>query len=276
MKTIVINGISALLGGGQTNLVNLMRYFVSYDCKVIFLLNSHNMHFFSRYQSDQITLVEEHFASRSILHRLSWEKFFLPKKLQEWDADIYYAPGGTMITDMPNACKSITTLQNMLPFDSLERKRFPFFSYTRFKLFLLKFVFLLSYKKADKVIFISNYSRDCIKIILPNIEQKSTVIPLGINEMFMDVNMDAKFDLPSNLKVNSFYLYVSHLDYYKCHKQVVRNWKKLVDSGFDYPLVLAGPAVNKYGKEVLELINQLNLNGFIYCGIPVRVVMEII
>ena len=267
MKIIVINGISALLGGGQTNLINLMRYFSNYDCKIIFLLNSHNLHIFSKYKSDKITLVESHFASRSILHRLSWEKYVLPKKLKEWGADIYYSPGGTMLTDMPNTCKSITTLQNMLPFDSVERRRFPFFSYSRFKLFLLKFVFLSSYKKADKVIFISNYSRDYIKRLLPNIEQKSKVIPLGINDIFMNVNIDVKFDLPGNLRVDGFYLYVSHLDYYKCHKQVVKNWKKLVDSGFDYPLVLVGPTVNNYGREVLDLINRLDLNErVIYLG----------
>jgi len=48
-------------------------------------------------------------------------------------------------------------------------------------------------------------------------------------------------------------------------QEALISWKKLVDSGFNYPLVLVGPTVNRYGKEVLDLIKKLNLsNNVIY------------
>jgi len=265
MKILVINGISALRGGGQTNLINFMKYLPLYKCKVIFVLNSKNIVLFSQYTSKQITLYEAKDASKSIFHRVFWEKFILPKKLKEWDADVYYTPGGTMTTKVPKKCIAITPLQNMLPFDDNERKRFPFFSYLRWKLLLLRFVFLKSYKMADKVIFISKYSRDAVKKYLPNIEEKSTVIPLGISDLFID-NQD-EYNLPKNLKSNKFYLYVSNLDYYKAQKELIYSWKKLIDDGFKYPLVLVGPNVGKYGDEVILLIKELRLEKqVIYLG----------
>lgn len=265
MKILIINGISARRGGGQTNLINLMNYLPEYKCKVIFILNSSNVKLFDKYKSDQITTYEAVNASKSILHRIVWEKFILPKKLKEWNADIYYAPGGTMTINVSKNCTAITTLQNMLPFDSTERKRFPFFSYLRHKLLLLRFLFLKSYKMADKVIFISNYSRAIVKGYMPNIEEKSTVIPLGISENFLKSN--DKYILPTNIKSDDFYLYVSNLDYYKAQKELVYSWKKLIDNGFSGQLILAGPNISKYGDEVLALIKELKLNDdVVYIG----------
>ncbi len=265
MKTLVINGVSARRGGGQTNLINLMNYLPEYDCRVIFILNSSNVELFDKYKSEQINTYEAKFASKSIFHRIYWEKFILPKKLKDWDADIYYAPGGTMTVNVPKKCEAITTLQNMLPFDDVERKRFPLFSYLRYKLLLLKFVFLKSYKLSDKVIFISRYSRDIIKQYIPNIENKSTIIPLGISESFL--NADEIYNLPNNIKMDNFYLYVSNLDYYKAQKELIYSWKKLIDGGFNGQLVLAGPNVSQYGNEVLDLIKELKLkDDVIYLG----------
>ena len=137
MKTLIINGISARRGGGQTNLINLMNYLNKFNQKVIFILNSSNIENFSQYKSKRITLYEARFASFSILHRILWEWFFLPLLLKKWSADIYYAPGGILTSRAPNCCKSITTLQNMLPFDIIGRSKFPLFSLIRLKFFIL-------------------------------------------------------------------------------------------------------------------------------------------
>ncbi len=259
MKVLVVNGISALRGGGQTNLINLMNSLPSYQCKVVFILNSSNFALFSKFKSNSIDLFEAKFASRSIFHRVAWERFILPIKLREWSADVYYTPGGVMTTKVSDNCVTVTTLQNMLPFEISERKKFPLFSYLRIKLFLLKFVFLKSYRLADKIIFISKYSQDVVRKIIPKIIEKSVVIPLGINDIF--VNNGCKYDLPCGLDNGKFYLYVSHMDYYKSQKELIYSWKKLIDQGFEYPLVFAGPIVNQYGKEVLSLIEHMGLSS---------------
>ena len=119
MKKIVINALSALQGGGQTNIINLLNYFPKYDCNIILIVNSKNIEVFNKYKSKQIKIYEAKFPSRNLIFRILWEKYKLPLKLKRWNANIYYSPGGTIISKTPNNCEGVTTLQNMLPFDDL-------------------------------------------------------------------------------------------------------------------------------------------------------------
>jgi glycosyltransferase involved in cell wall biosynthesis len=265
MVNVVINCLSALSGGGQTNIINLLNYFPKNGYKFILIANSKNIELLSNYKSFNIEIVESKFASKNIISRLLWEKFILPFKLKKWFCSIYYSPGGSLITNVPQGIVGITTLQNMLPFEEIERKRFPIYSFLRYKLLFLKYIFIYSYKNSDKIIFISKYSRDVIKKIIPDIENKSTIIPLGISENFLKSKLNYK--LPDVLIDEDFYLYVSQFDYYKSQKEIIYSWKSLVDKGFRRKLVLVGSKFNKYGDESLSLIKELNLENFvIYLG----------
>lgn len=265
MKLIVINALSALRGGGQTYLINILGHFTKSNFKVLLVVNSKNKSIFDKYACDFIDIYEAKWASKNIIYRSLWENFALSFFLKKHKADVYYAPGGVMMTKMPKDVIAVTALRNMLPFDERERKRFPLMSYIRFKLWLLRYAFLLSYKLADKVIFISDFSRSVVCQYLPEIKQKSTVIPHGLNDIFLNAN--AAISLPNSLKENQFYLYVSILDVYKAQKEIIKTWKKLNDSGFEYPLVLVGSNYNEYGKEVVAMIEELSLQTkVIYLG----------
>lgn len=265
MKLLLINALSALRGGGQTYLINFLDNLPEDDFKVLLLVNSKNKDVFERYSSDRIKLYETVWASKSIIHRTLWERYTLPSFLTKEKANVYYAPGGIMTTKMPEGVTSATALQNMLPFDERERKRFPLMSYIRFKLWLLRYVFLTSYKMADKVVFISEYSKSVVKEYIPNIDEKSVVIPHGLNNLFL--NSQESYELPEYLTENKFYLYVSILDVYKAQKEIIQAWKVLSDEGFEYPLVLVGPKYNEYGEEVVALIDELGLQEkVIYLG----------
>jgi len=265
MKLLVINALSALRGGGQTYIINFLDHLPEGDFKVLLLVNSKNRDVFEKYSSDSIELHEAVWASKSIIHRTLWERFALPSFLSEHQATVYYAPGGVMTTKVPNGVISATALRNMLPFDERERKRFPLMSYIRFKLWLLRFVFFKSYNMADKVVFISEYSKSVVKEYIPNIDEKSVVIPHGLNSLFLDSKETYK--LPEYLQEDKFYLYVSILDVYKAQKEIIKAWKILNDEGFEYPLVLVGPKYNEYGEEVVAMIDELGLQGkVIYLG----------
>lgn len=264
-KIIAVSALSALRGGGQTYLINFLEYLPNGDYKILLIVNSNNKNVFEKYKSDKILIYEAFFASKSIIHRTLWEHFYLPKFLLEQKADIYYAPGGIMTTKISKAITTATALRNMLPFDDNERKRFPLISYIRFKLWLLRYVFLKSYKMSDKVVFISEHSKSVVKEYLPNIDEKSIVIPHGLNKQFL--NSKEKYQLPKDLKVNNFYLYVSILDVYKAQKDIIQAWKILQEKGFKYPLVLVGPKYNQYGEEVLQMIKDEDLEkNVIYLG----------
>ena len=256
---LVINGLSALRGGGQTYIINFLNHIPKGDFKILLLINIKNKNIFEKYSSDRIELYEVYWASKSIIHRTLWERFILPSFLTKQKADVYYAPGGTMTTNIPKGVISVTALRNMLPFDEQERKRFPLLSYIRFKLWVLRYVFLKSYKMVDKVIFISEYSKSVVEKFIPDIGNKSIVIPHGLNSLFL--NSKEQYALPKYLKKNEFYLYVSILDVYKAQKEIIQAWKILSDKNFPYPLVLVGPKYNKYGEEVIAMIDELELQG---------------
>ncbi|OIQ25317.1 glycosyltransferase family 1 protein [uncultured Vibrio sp.] len=264
---IVINALSALRGGGQTYLINLLRELkkLDYECSVVVISNSNNINIFEEFQSENVEIVNSSFASRNIIFRVLWEVFYLPFFLSKVHAKSYYAPGGVMVTLMPSGCKSYTALRNMLPFDERERKRFPLFSYIRFKLWILKHVFLVSYRMSDHVIFISNYSKEVVKSYYLGVEEKSKTIYHGINEHFLKSEQEST-ELPFGLIVGEYYLYVSILDVYKAQKEVVQSWIEMSAAGNTKPLILVGPKYNEYGEEVIHMINADSSNTIRYVG----------
>lgn len=265
MRILVINALSALRGGGQTYLINLLSNLSKGDYEVICVVARANEAVFKPYAGDKVKLYVAEWASKSVIHRCIWETFRLPGMLKEWKATTYYAPGGVMTTIAPKGCLSATALRNMLPFDDAERKRFPLFSYSRFKLWLLSSAYKISYRLADRVVFISSYSMGEAEKKVPGVSQKGRVIPHGLNKDFLEREMAT--DLPKGLKAGCFYLYVSILDVYKAQKEVVTSWKELKAKGFEYPLVLVGPKYNQYGEELVEMISELGLeDDVIYLG----------
>lgn len=259
---IIINALSAMRGGGQTYIINILKNINTSDLNIILIVNKYNKVNFAYLESNNINIYEAKKASKNILFRIIWELLYLPEFLKANKADIYFAPGGIMITKMPKGIKSVTMLRNILPFENTERKRFPTYSYIRFKLWLLRFIFLISYKMSDKVIFISEYSKSIIEQYIPNIEKKSTVIPHGLNKEFLDTKLT--YSLPETIANTPFYLYVSILDVYKAQKEIIFEWETLTKQNFPYPLVLVGPKYNEYGEEVITLLNKLKLNNKVF------------
>ena len=90
--------------------------------------------------------------------------------------------------------------------------------------------YLRTYKVVDKVVFISAHSMSIVKQYIPDIEDKGLIIPHGLNSEFFDAS--ATYELPENLSVDKFYLYVSRLSFYKGQKELINTWGKLSVDGF--------------------------------------------
>ena len=257
---ILINALSAKLGGGQTYLVNFLHYVpADFPHEIIFLCGVFNEEKFRPEFGPAIRVIRKGRWCKNSLLRTIWEKFFLPRFLAKNRVDIYFQPAAGVPIRMPAACRSVTMLRNMLPFEDRERKRFPLFSLVRIKMALQKKQILKSLKRYDRVIFISAYSRDFIAGIIPDIRARSTVIPHGLNELFLERNGEFEAE-KFGLEPGRFYLYVSILDYYKAQLEIIREWKILADQGFPYPLVLAGFLDRgDYVKQVRDEIRRQGL-----------------
>ncbi|MBQ7393637.1 MAG: glycosyltransferase family 4 protein [Lentisphaeria bacterium] len=261
---ILVNAFSARLGGGKVYIINLLKHLPpEYD--VTILAGEYNATDFLPLKKDNITFEVKSVFFKNGLIRIFWELFVLPFFLLSRRFDSYFAPGGVLLTIPVHGILYITALRNMLPFDARERKRFPFFSVLRLKMWVLRTVYLMSYRIADRIVFISEYSRDCVCELYPAAKKKSKIIYHGLNDKFRYPEQ-VDFDLSHfGLMEKAFYLYVSRLDVYKAQLELIEEWRKLRDGGFTYPLVLVGETTGAYGQKVFNRIKEYGLENMVIC-----------
>lgn len=265
MITIVINALSALQGGGQTYLINLLQQFEEKhskqyeDVKLVVIAPKILDDLFS---SSEIKVLRPDFPSKGIFHRYLWERFRLPGLLKDLDAQVLYCPGGMVSVGRITNCKIAVAFRNMLPFDDVEQKRYSI-GYMRLRLWLLRFFQLRSFRNADMVIFISHYAKDVIDRILPVRKGRSVVIQHGIPLQFYRDEKRSESPLPYE-----YVLYVSYIDVYKHQVEVIRAWKQMMEVRRTHEkLVLIGHASAPYLLKVHETIRDLGLeDDVIYPG----------
>jgi glycosyltransferase involved in cell wall biosynthesis len=260
MKTVVINALSALQGGGQTYLQNLISCLNPRDNLKVFII-THGAHS-SLFAGANIEVLSPEFPSKSIIHRFLWEKFRLPSLLKKLHADVFYCPGGIISMGNVGSCKIAAAFQNMLPFAQAELKRYPF-GYMRFRLYLLRFLQLRSFRKADLIIFISDYAQAVMDKLIPLRKGRSVVIHHGIGAQFFRDERMENSPLPYE-----YVLYVSYIDVYKNQLEAIEAWKYLKEMRNTHEkLVLAGPASASYLRKVEKRIRDCGLNNdVVYLG----------
>lgn len=251
---ILINGISARQGGGQTYLFNLLKFLPQNKTLRIYLLLPET------FKLPAVSSNIQQFSTARLetnpLLRALWEKWVLPKLLWQWKIDVLYCPGGIINTKLPSACKTATMFQNMLPFAPTERQRYPC-GYLRFRLWLLRFLQGRSFQRAHLVIFISSYAKTVMDRCLPQRQGMSAIIPHGLSDHF---RAKAPLPFPTNLP-QEYVLYVSILDVYKAQLEVVESWKRLrAQRPTAEKLVFIGPSYPPYAKKLKRLIASLGLS----------------
>ena len=255
---ILINAISARLGGGQTYLVNLLTRIPSNEGLKVFLLAPESLEILD--MSAKVTRLDvPKSLVTSLIWRSLWEKYMLPSILQENQIDILFCPGGSLNGNFSHLCKTAVTFQNMLPFDVIQVRKYGF-SFSRLRNIILKSRLLKSMKKADLVIFISEHAKTVIQGLLKREITNTTLIPHGADSIFRRV-VGTTLAQPEWLPNNGYLLYVSPLDVYKAQLEVVRGYSFLKKKGLKIPkLVLVGTPLNKsYTNKVMKLINKLDL-----------------
>ncbi len=258
---ILINALSARLGGGQTYVKKLLEHIPDNFSGSIYVIAPDNLQFSPEYSSVKRLPVST-LLINSVFFRTFWEIIFLPKLIKKLDVSILFCPGGLLNLNKINQCKMVVTFQNMLPFDSSQLKKYGF-GYPRLRNNLLKNKLLNSMRKADLVIFISQYAKNYIESIVEQPLKNSLVIPHGIDTIFHSNQADL-IKLPVSFIPRKYLLYVSALDVYKSQCEVVQAYSLLRERHDDLPeLFLIGYQFKKYTKQVREIIDKYNLNSHV-------------
>jgi glycosyltransferase involved in cell wall biosynthesis len=256
VDTIVVDGLSALQGGGQTYLINLFRFLpprLLDTMRVIAVIPTDDDVF---RVNDRIEYVHSSFASGGLMRRMIWTRFRLPALLRQTQARVLFCPAG-FVSTFAGEWKTAVVFRNMLPFNDEERGRYPF-GYLRARLFLLRYIQSRSFRKADLVIFISQFAKSVIDIVVRSRAGRSVVIPHGINDHFR--NATAERPASAAALPEKYVAYVSILTVYKAQIEVVQAWALLRRRRpTEEKLVLVGPLNQPYVAQVRATIARLGL-----------------
>lgn len=264
---VFINALSARRGGGQTYLVNLLRFMPPELGNIeLFILAPRSLN--TLLPSIKYTPVETKWFLENPFIRAFWERFILSRLLRRIGADILFCPGGVITTIPPNGCKTVTMFRNMIPFDSQVRKKYRF-GYMRIRNWILKKLMLRSMIRADLLIFISQFAKSVIENLSKQSIKNAVVIPHGINPHFRAPS-DNRLPRPGWLPKEGYFLYVSIFDVYKAQVEVVEAFALLKHRRKTREkLILAGPENRIYAKRLRKRIRDLNLEDDVILPGPI-------
>jgi glycosyltransferase involved in cell wall biosynthesis len=261
---VLINAFSARLGGGQTYLLNLLKFLPKENVPEIFVLAADSF----KLPTDRSNIKRIHieWPVENPFARSIWERLFLSGLLSKLEADVLFCPGGIIDTRPPKNCKTATMFRNMIPFDLIQRQKYSF-GYMRMRNWILQRVMLKSMLQANLVIFVSEFAKKVIEKHTHGLLKETIVIPHGISPHFR-VSENNNLSKPDWLPTEGYLLYVSILDFYKAQVEVVQGYALLKQRRkTKEKLVLVGPENSVYGRKVRVEINRLGLkNDVILAG----------
>ena len=251
-KRIMINTFALRGGGGQTHLLKIMEYLEgTRNFSVILLVSSSTNIIVDR---KDIEILKVKWPVNNPVMRFIWEILFLPYVLLNTKIDLLFCPGGVISNYVPKGIKSVTMFRNMTPFDDLALSKMPF-NLIKVRNILLKRSMLKSMKKADLVIFISEFAENIIKKHLRKPLKNRILIRHGV-----DFSESCSTSMEISHIVDCPYIfYPSSVDCYKSQLEVVKAYASLYSKRDMPKLVLAGSLTQNlsYVKSVKkEIINN--------------------
>jgi glycosyltransferase involved in cell wall biosynthesis len=244
--------MSARRGGGRSYLENILAHLPEISDLNILIFAPPTL---TLPNDSRIKRGKPFILSNNPILRSFWEIIILPKLLERENADVLFCPGGLINSAVPARCKTVTTFQNMIPFDENTLTRIPF-GLQKIRNYLLKIAMLRSMKSADLTIFISAHARSVI-------EQQSTVrnavtISHGIDVKFRTMKQECS--RPNWLPRGQYLLYVSQFDYYKHQLEVATAFSLLPKDLRDrYSLLLIGDVHYELTANVRKFAVATNL-----------------
>lgn len=185
----------------------------------------------------------------SLPSRMLYRFIFLRKKMAE--CDVVFFPGGLIL---PFKGRRISMCQNLQPFISEDRKRAS--GWQRIRVEILRILLGRSFRKADRTIFVSSYSREIVEKSIGS-TLPSEIISHGCSEEFFGVGRRREIESLDVLNV----IYVSTINTYKNHDVAVNAVRRIRDEGIPATITLVGGGYEPCLSESLSLFKKLDPSG---------------
>lgn len=195
---------------------------------------------------------------KGLISRTLWQRFSLSKMAHMAGCNVLFVPGGNFLTRFRPI---VTMSRNMLPFEWCELWRYRF-SLLTLRLILLRFTQTLSFRKADAVIFLTDYAQQGVIQVTGALSGITRVIPHGLNQRFFISDDDlAQRKLPAKSETIRL-IYVSIIDQYKHQWHVVEGVAMARKaSGLDLKLDLVGPSYMPSLRRLNAAITEQDPHG---------------
>jgi len=188
--------------------------------------------------------------------RLIWEQTLFPQLIRRSGVDLLHSMHYTRPVRVP--CASVVTFHDMTFFLYPEL-------HTRAKRLFFPLAIRASARQADALTAVSESTRQDAIRVLGISPEKIAATQLGVDPAFRPINdagfkrvIAEKYDLPER-----FILYVGLLEPRKNLPMLIRAYKRLIDGGENFKLVLVGRYGWRY-EELLRQINNLDLEGMVH------------
>jgi glycosyltransferase involved in cell wall biosynthesis len=195
--------------------------------------------------------VHEPMLDKALPFRLFWEGFHLDRRVRQEACNILLIPGGTYF----GAFRPFVTMcQNMLPFEWSEIRRFGI-SWLTMKFLAMRILQLATFKRANGIIFPTEYARKTLCAFLFGHTIKTIVIPHGVDERFRKAPRPQKPITMYSEELPFSLLYVSSVYPYKHQWNVMEAVYRLRQSGLPLQLVLVGKIYSS-GRRFYNSVSQ--------------------
>ena len=250
---IGIDATNIKRGGGVTHLMHLLNYF-NPDRHGIDRIILWGVEPLLSIIDNQPWLVKINLSkiNTSLAYRIYWHFYKIKKEAKIHKCNLLFFPGGLFFTNFKPV---VTMSRNMLPFAWVELKRFGL-SITTFR-YLFLFIFQsISFKRANGLIFLTNYTKSKISSLLHINKKTFNVIPHGVNtHLFKAPRIQLHSSNYSSASPFRF-IYISIINKYKHQYNVISAIDKLRKKRIPITLDLIGPA---YAPALKQLKNKLSL-----------------
>jgi len=232
-------------GGGLTHLLAILNglYAADYGFEEISIWTSNETAKKIENIDPSIVVYTPAHLSSNVLVRYIWSKYIFP--ITSNDCHICFSPGG-LISNFSGF--KVTMCRNLLPFEKKERNRYSWFSILRFRWELLRILQGSSFKKADGLIFLTEYAQSTVCELLNIDKSASMIINHGVEDKFFRKRRSSSSECNKTFR----FLYVSTVSLYKHHVNVCKAISSLRESGHDVVLDIYG----KGEQNALKLLDD--------------------
>lgn len=194
---------------------------------------------------------------RGLVARTWWQIVHLPRELRRRQCDVLLVPGGSYTGSFGPA---VVMCRNMLPFEWREMRRYGL-SWMFLRCALLRVRQSRSFRRADGVIFLTDYAKREVSGVIGGMRGSVRTIPHGVDAGFLRPPRVQRSIEECSPERPFRLVYVSIIDVYKHQWNVLEAVDTLRRENFPVHIDFVGPAYPPALKRFQSAMERLDPNG---------------